>query len=262
MSCAPTAIDRTPIAQVARWHHSSKPRRSTSLRARNRRLRGPGDPPNLQGEGRRPMTRQRISGRAPGCAAGDVVDQVMIAPARLAAFDASIAVSAGRLDLSDAVAAARRSLRDDRDKALAAEIAIGVQRWRAALDHLIVHFSKRRLDRLDPEIVEILRLSAYQLLHLTRVPASAVVDDAVNLAGRAGKRSAAGPRQRGAPRSVTKPAVASSAASSGRDPIEIRPSTIWRSPCRIRAGSSNAGSIATGSTRPSSGCASTTPPRR
>ncbi|MEP7310714.1 MAG: 16S rRNA (cytosine(967)-C(5))-methyltransferase RsmB [Acidobacteriota bacterium] len=116
----------------------------------------------------------------------------MIAPARLAAFDASIAVSAGRLDLSDAVAAARRSLRDDRDKALTAEIVIGVQRWRAALDHLIVHFSKRRLDRLDPEIVEILRLSAYQLLHLTRVPASAVVDDAVNLAGRSGKRSAAG----------------------------------------------------------------------
>ena len=116
----------------------------------------------------------------------------MIAPARVAAFDASLAVSAGRLDLSDAVAAARSSLRDERDKALAAEIAIGVQRWRAALDHLIAHFSKRRLDKLDREVLEILRLSAYQLLHLTRVPASAVVDDAVNLTGRAGKRSASG----------------------------------------------------------------------
>jgi len=40
--------------------------------------------------------------------------------------------------------------------------------------------------------VEILRLSAYQLLHLTRVPAAAVVDDAVDLAKRAGKRSASG----------------------------------------------------------------------
>ena len=48
-------------------------------------------------------------------------------------------------------------------------------------------FAKRPLDRLDPEIVEILRLSAYQLLHLTRVPAAAVVDDAVDLARRAGK---------------------------------------------------------------------------
>jgi len=52
--------------------------------------------------------------------------------------------------------------------------------------------TERPIDRLDAEIVEILRLSLYQLLHLTRVPASAVVDDAVNLAGWAGKRSAAG----------------------------------------------------------------------
>ena len=76
--------------------------------------------------------------------------------------------------------------------ALAAEIASGVQRWRAALDHLIIEFAKREINRLDPEIVEILRLSAYQLLHLTRVPAAAVVDDAVDLTKRAGKRSASG----------------------------------------------------------------------
>jgi 16S rRNA (cytosine967-C5)-methyltransferase len=103
-----------------------------------------------------------------------------------------MAVSAGSADLPTAIAFARNSLRDDRDRALAAEIASGVQRWRAALDHLIAEFSKRPISRLDPEVVEILRLSAYQLLHLTRVPASAVVDDAVDLAGRAGKRSASG----------------------------------------------------------------------
>ena len=116
----------------------------------------------------------------------------MISPARIAAFEILSAVSAGSVDLPTAIAFARNSLRDDRDRALAAEIASGVQRWRAALDHLIVQFSKRDISRLDPEVVEILRLSAYQLLHLTRVPASAVVDDAVNLAGRAGKRSASG----------------------------------------------------------------------
>ena len=116
----------------------------------------------------------------------------MISPARIAAFEILSAVSAGSADLPTAIAFARNSLRDDRDRALAAEIASGVQRWRAALDHLIVQFSKRDISRLDPEVVEILRLSAYQLLHLTRVPASAVVDDAVNLTGRAGKRSASG----------------------------------------------------------------------
>ena len=116
----------------------------------------------------------------------------MIAPARVAAYDILRAVSAGNADLPTAIAVARASLHDDRDRALAAEIASGVQRWRAALDHLIVEFSKRAIERLDPEIVEILRLSGYQLLHLTRVPAAAVVDDAVDLTKRVGKRSASG----------------------------------------------------------------------
>src|SRR5262245_8901641 len=98
-----------------------------------------------------------------------------ISPARIAAFDILGAVSAGKADLPSAIASARSKLQDDRDRALAAEIAAGVQRWRAALDHLIVAFSKRPLARLDREVVEILRLGAYQLLHLSRVPAAAVV---------------------------------------------------------------------------------------
>ena len=116
----------------------------------------------------------------------------MIAPARIAAYDILSAVSSGRADLPTAIASARETLRDDRDRALAADIATGVQRWRAALDHLIVAFAGRSIDRLDQEVVEILRLGAYQLLHFTRVPSSAVVDDAVNLTRRVGKSSASG----------------------------------------------------------------------
>ena len=116
----------------------------------------------------------------------------MIAPARIAAYDILLAVSAGRADLPGAIAAARASLADDRDRALVSEIAIGVQRRRGALDHLIAQFSQRPLNRLDPEVVEILRIGLYQLLHLTRVPASAIVDDAVKLSRRAGKKSASG----------------------------------------------------------------------
>jgi 16S rRNA (cytosine967-C5)-methyltransferase len=116
----------------------------------------------------------------------------MIARARLAAYDVLLAVSAGRSDLPTAIASARKALPDERDRALASEIATGVQRWRATLDYLVVALSKREIARLDAEVVEILRLSAYQLLHLTRVPASAVVDDAVKLVRRSGKRSAAG----------------------------------------------------------------------
>ena len=116
----------------------------------------------------------------------------MIAKARLASFDILQALSAGRADLPTALAIARESLEDERDRALAGEITTGVLRNRAALDHLIVTLSKRELARIDPEVVNILRLSSYQLLHLTRVPASAVVDDAVDLTKRAKKRSASG----------------------------------------------------------------------
>lgn len=116
----------------------------------------------------------------------------MIAPARVAAYEILRAVSAGHADLPTAIATAQGGLHDDRDRALAAEIASGVQRWRAALDHVVAAYAKRPVARLDAEVVEILRLSGYQLLHLTRVPASAVVDDAVNLVRRAGKTSATG----------------------------------------------------------------------
>jgi 16S rRNA (cytosine967-C5)-methyltransferase len=116
----------------------------------------------------------------------------MIAPARAQAYEILRRVSDGRATLPGAIAYGRARLKDERDRALAADIAAGVQRWRAALDHLIVQFSKRPITDLDPEILEILRLSAYQLLHLTRVPSSAIVDDAVDLARRAHKHSATG----------------------------------------------------------------------
>lgn len=116
----------------------------------------------------------------------------MIAPARAAAYDILVAVDSGRADLPTAIDRVRPALGDPRDRALAAEIATGVQRWRGALDHAIVTLSRRPLDRLDREVLEILRLSAYQLLHLSRVPPRAIVDDAVAMTGKAGKRSASG----------------------------------------------------------------------
>jgi 16S rRNA (cytosine967-C5)-methyltransferase len=116
----------------------------------------------------------------------------VIAPARTAAYETVLAVAAGRSDLPAALARARTRLPDERDRALAGEIAGGTLRWQGASDHIIQSFSKRPLGRLDPEILAILRISIFQLLHLDRVPAAAVVDDAVDLARRAGKRSASG----------------------------------------------------------------------
>lgn len=115
----------------------------------------------------------------------------MIAPARWAAFEALTAVAAGA-DLADTLARTRDRLADDRDRSLAAAIVIGTLRWRARLDHYLAEASSRALSALDPAVLEILRLSLFQLLFLERVPASAVVDDAVSMTRRARKSSAGG----------------------------------------------------------------------
>ena len=116
----------------------------------------------------------------------------MTAPARTAAYHAVRAIAAGRVDLPTALGTSRQHLEDERDRSLAAEIVTGTLRWQRSLDHLIEHFARRRIGKLDPEVVAILRLSLYQLLHLDRVPASAVVDDAVDLTRAARKPSASG----------------------------------------------------------------------
>jgi 16S rRNA (cytosine967-C5)-methyltransferase len=116
----------------------------------------------------------------------------MISPARRAAYRVLLAVERGRGDLPQALARARAQTPDHRDQALAAQIAIGTLRWRGALDYLIEHFARRRLVAFDPEVLTVLRLGAYQLVHLTRVPASAAVHDSVELAREARKTSATG----------------------------------------------------------------------
>jgi len=123
---------------------------------------------------------------------GEAPRQEMIAPARIAAYETVLAVASGRADLPTALARARQKLKDDRDRALAGEIAAGAIRWQGAADHLVREFSGRAPAKLDAEVLAILRIGIFQLLHLDRVPASAIVDDAVQLAGRAGKRSASG----------------------------------------------------------------------
>ena len=115
----------------------------------------------------------------------------MIAPARIAAYDALLAVETGRADLPHALARSRDSLPDERDRALAGEIATGTLRWQAAFDHIIASFSSRPLAKFDCEVLVIARLTMFQLLHLDRVPASAAVNDAVSLTRKAGKKSAA-----------------------------------------------------------------------
>jgi 16S rRNA (cytosine967-C5)-methyltransferase len=116
----------------------------------------------------------------------------MPAPARAAAFRVLGAIRSGRVDLGEALSRARDPLSDSRDRALATDLATGTLRWRGALDYQLQRFSAKPLARLDAEVLDALRLGAYQILHLERVPISAVVNDSVDLVKASGVRSAAG----------------------------------------------------------------------
>jgi 16S rRNA (cytosine967-C5)-methyltransferase len=81
---------------------------------------------------------------------------------------------------------------NDADRRLATEIVMGVLRWQGELDFQIERLSRRKVAVLDPEVLAILRMGAYQIRFLGRVPKHAAVDDAVELTKSTGKRSAAG----------------------------------------------------------------------
>jgi 16S rRNA (cytosine967-C5)-methyltransferase len=115
----------------------------------------------------------------------------VIAPARQAAFEALGLVDSGA-GMSGALATARASLRDARDRALVTELVSGAIRMRAAIDYQLRSRVTRDLARLDAPVLTTLRLAAFQLIYLSRVPVPAIVNDAVALTRRSGKSSAAG----------------------------------------------------------------------
>ena len=116
----------------------------------------------------------------------------MIAPARRAAHNALVAHEMKGTDLPGAIAAARKSLTDSRDQALLTELVSGVIRMRKAVDYQLARRTTRSLEAVDPPVLTALRLGAFQLLYLDRLPPSAVVNDAVALTRRSGTSSAAG----------------------------------------------------------------------
>ena len=71
---------------------------------------------------------------------------------------------------------------DPRERALAWELAYGVCRWQGLLDHYLAAFSNKPLNKLSPEVLTLLRMGAYQILKLERIPDRAAVHATVEAA--------------------------------------------------------------------------------
>ncbi len=71
---------------------------------------------------------------------------------------------------------------DTKDKALATAIVYGVLERSITLDYIISLYLKQPIKKIKPEVLVILRIGAYQLLFMDKIPDSAAINESVNLA--------------------------------------------------------------------------------
>jgi 16S rRNA (cytosine967-C5)-methyltransferase len=78
------------------------------------------------------------------------------------------------------------------DTAFITELVFGTVRLKLKLDYIIESFSKIRMERISPWILNILRLGVYQTLFTDKIPVSAAVNESVKLARRYGNKGSVG----------------------------------------------------------------------
>jgi len=108
----------------------------------------------------------------------------VVAPARRAAFDVLLRVFEDGAYADRALRTAVAGL-DERDRALAQQLAFGTVQRARTLDYAVEALGRRPVGRLDAPVRAALRLGAYQLAYLDGVPRYAAVNESVQLVRRA-----------------------------------------------------------------------------
>jgi 16S rRNA (cytosine967-C5)-methyltransferase len=116
-----------------------------------------------------------------------------IAPARLVAFQVLLRVETQHAYASELLHSEQTSKLSPQDRNLATQIVMGALRWQSRVDAELQPFlsGKNEIGKMDAEVRTTLRMAVFQLRLLERVPASAIVNDAVALVKKSGKTSAA-----------------------------------------------------------------------
>ena len=118
--------------------------------------------------------------------------QAKITPARRVAFEILTLVEAGKGHSDDLLRGPRMEELSEADKHLATALVMGVLRWQIALDARVRNFLERPDQRLAEPVALALRMGAFQLLHMDRIPAHAALSESVELCRAAGNPHATG----------------------------------------------------------------------
>src|SRR5579862_9143005 len=116
----------------------------------------------------------------------------MIAPARRVAFRILLRVATTDAHSDELLRSPDVDALSAQDRNLTTTLVLGTLRWQLALDALIRPLLSRQNTKLGEEAAAALCMGAYQLLHLERVPAHAVITDSVELVKTGKERAAAG----------------------------------------------------------------------
>lgn len=92
------------------------------------------------------------------------------------------------IELNEQIKQNRKNL-TEKDIGLISEIVYGVTTWKLTLDEIIKKYSKIKIKKISPWIINILRMGIYQIIFLDKIPKSAAVNESVNLAKRYGHAS-------------------------------------------------------------------------
>ncbi len=109
---------------------------------------------------------------------------------RVAALEVMRRIRKG--DLADNAMERTAGALDPRDRAWLQELVYGTLRLRGRIDHLLDALTKGGISSLDPDVLDVLRLGAYQLLEMGSVPAYAAISQSVELVRTARAGRAAG----------------------------------------------------------------------
>jgi len=119
-----------------------------------------------------------------------------ISPARSAAFAILTEVGAGRGHSDDLLCGSASSARMDNlspeNRNLMTALVMGVLRWQIALDAHVAKLLARPDQRLAEPVAIVLRMGAFQLLHMDRIPVHAVLNESVEMCRAAGQPHASG----------------------------------------------------------------------
>jgi 16S rRNA (cytosine967-C5)-methyltransferase len=112
--------------------------------------------------------------------------------ARKAAFDVLLEVEQTLAHSDDLLRVRKIRRLSEADRNLTTALVLGVLRWQRVLDEAVQPLLKKPNARLDLEVRLALRLAAFQIFFMDRIPTRAAIDESVELTKLAGHKFASG----------------------------------------------------------------------